>query len=325
MDMDAAAAVAESYKGTAQIVQGVLIALSAIIAVAGYFVKARLDRKEKIREMQLKHKSTMLKDLVGPAQAMAYGGLMARINFIACQAFPGEFGQLKSDETQSELWFFEAGPYGAKCKEMVHNHTSDNATQLWTFVGREKEKQMLKDTTSKLAVSYRRFMRQIINCYYQPLSDLLNQHMNVLPLPDKEEFKLKYPGANASVALRKLFFIQVVVWTNEMSSIIQGEWDQGVYDRLFPASAPFPYKLCQYLAQMLTTLKTEIEELTHKAVSSKSNDDDTQVKDMNKRHALKKKYSRSGGGEGSGEGSGEGVGGGTNNSKYVSSKGEENA
>ena len=34
---------------------------------------------------------------------------------------------------------------------------------------------------------------------------------------------------------------------------------------------------------MLTTLKTEIEELTHKAVQANSNDDDTKVENMNKK------------------------------------------
>ena len=45
---------------------------------------------------------------------------------------------------------------------------------------------------------------------------------------------------------------------------------------------PFPCKLCQYLAMMLTTLKSEIQELTHKAVVSISNDDDTSAKTMNR-------------------------------------------
>ena len=281
--MDDMTAAAEAYKRTASIIQGVLIALSAVIAVVGYFVKGRIDRKEKIRVTQLDTKQRLLNQLVGPAQAMSYGGLMARINFVACEAWPGEFCRAEADETQTELWFFGAGENGAKFREKVHNHTSPNATQLWTFVGREKEEEMRKNPSGKLAVAYRRMMRQILRCYYVPLSNLLNEHMNVLPLPNKEDFKRRYPGASASIALRKLFFLQVVVWTNEMQSIITEEWDRSDYDRLFPTTAPFPFKLCQYLAQMLTTLKTEIEELTHKAVPANSNDDDTKVENMNKK------------------------------------------
>ena len=183
--MDDMTAAAEAYKGTASIIQGGLIALSAVIAVVGYFVKGRIDRKEKIRVTQLDTKQRLLNQLVGPAQAMSYGGLMARINFIACEAWPGEFCRAEADETQTELWFFGAGENGAKCREKVHNHTSPNASQLWTFVGREKEEEMRENLSGKLAVACRRMMRQILRCYYVPLSNLLNEHMNVLPLPNR--------------------------------------------------------------------------------------------------------------------------------------------
>ena len=48
VDTDAAS---EAYKGHAQIIQGVLIAMSAVIAVIGYYVQSNLQRKEKLRQI----------------------------------------------------------------------------------------------------------------------------------------------------------------------------------------------------------------------------------------------------------------------------------
>ena len=50
-------------------------------------------------------------------------------------------------------------------------------------------------------------------------------HTNTLPLPDKATFLKDYKGASASVSVRKLFFIQLVNWVDEMESIIDEEWD----------------------------------------------------------------------------------------------------
>ena len=111
-------------------------------------------------------------------------------------------------------------------------------------------------------------------------------HTNTLPLPDKAKFLKDYKGASASVSVRKLFFIQLVNWVDEMESIIEEEWDKGDYSKLFPIASPFPYKLCQYLAGMLTVLKDEITALTENAILNKSNDNDNKVHTM---HRVKKK------------------------------------
>ena len=95
-----------------------------------------------------------------------------------------------------------------------------------------------------------------------------------IPMKDKATFLKDYKGASASVSVRKLFFIQLVNWVDEMESIIEQEWDKGDYSKLFPIASPFPYKLCQYLAGMLTVLKDEITALTENAILNKSNDND---------------------------------------------------
>ena len=111
---------------------------------------------------------------------------------------------------------------------------------------------------------------------------MINIHTNTLPLPDKASFLKDYKGAAASVSVRKLFFIQLVNWVDEMESIIEEEWDKGDYSKLFPIASPFPYKLCQYLAGMLTIVKDEIMALTENAITNKSNDADHKVNKMNK-------------------------------------------
>ena len=114
-----AAAAAEAYKGHAQIIQGVLIAMSAVIAVIGYYVQSKLQRQEKLRQVELDHKTKLLTELVGPAQGLSYMGLWARVNFIQHVCYPGVFSPVRPDETSSELWFFGAGEDGKKCKELV--------------------------------------------------------------------------------------------------------------------------------------------------------------------------------------------------------------
>lgn len=283
VDTDAAS---EAYKGHAQIIQGVLIAMSAVIAVIGYYVQSNLQRKEKLRQVELDHKTKILTELVGPAQSLAYMGLWARVNFIQHVLYPGVFSPIRPDETASELWFFGAGEDGKKCKELVLNISSPNAIQLWTFVGKEKETEISSDPNGKLAIEYRKFIRRVVRKNYRPLADLLNMHTNTLPLPDKAKFLKDYKGASASVSVRKLFFIQLVNWVDEMESIIEEEWDKGDYSKLFPIASPFPYKLCQYLAGMLTVLKDEITALTENAILNKSNDNDNKVHTM---HRVKKK------------------------------------
>ena len=275
------AAAAEAYKGHAQIIQGVLIAVSAVVAVIGYYVQSKLQRQEKLRQLQLDHKTKLLAELIGPAQALAYMGLWARVNFIQHVCYPGVFSPVRPDETASELWFFGAGEDGKKCKELVLNISSPNAIQLWTFVGKKKEAEMLADPQGKLAIEYRKFIRRTVKKNYRPLADLLNIHTNTLPLPDKASFLKDYKGAAGSVSVRKLFFIQLVNWVDEMESIIEEEWDKGDYSKLFPIASPFPYKLCQYLAGMLTIIKDEIMALTENAITNKSNDADHKVHKMN--------------------------------------------
>ena len=280
--MDNVAEAAEAYKGTASIIQGALIAISAVVALCGYYLKSKLDRKERNRQLALQQLSKQLDELVGPAQALSYGGLMARINFVQAVAWPGEFGDTFADTTNSEHFFFGGGgKLGAKCRTLVHNFTSAGAIQLWSFVGKEKEDEMLADPEGALAVEYRRFIRRIVRFYYRPLSDLLIQTMNSMPLPEKGEFKKSYAGATGSVALRKLFFLQCIAWTDEMQCVIENEWDHGDFRKLWPVSSPFPYKLCQYLAGMLTQLKADIANLTSNVLSANSNDKDNNVGETN--------------------------------------------
>lgn len=89
--MDDAATAAEAYKGTAQILQGVLIALSAVVAVIGYYVKSNLDRRAHLKEVELQHKSKLLKEVVGPAQSLSYGALWARVKFYSICIIPWSF------------------------------------------------------------------------------------------------------------------------------------------------------------------------------------------------------------------------------------------
>ena len=54
-----------------QIIQGILIVTSALVAVAGYVVQSRLKDKEIKRKLKLERVRTQLADFVGPCSVLS--------------------------------------------------------------------------------------------------------------------------------------------------------------------------------------------------------------------------------------------------------------
>ena len=72
--------------------------------------------------------------------------------------------------------------------KLVLNISSPNAIQLWTFVGKEKETEIVADPNGKLAIEYRKFIRRVVRKNYRPLADLLNMHTNMCRCQTKQHF-----------------------------------------------------------------------------------------------------------------------------------------
>ena len=60
-------------------------------------------------------------------------------------------------------------------------------------------------------------------------------------------------------------------WTAEMKTIIEQEWDKGIFDHTFTVIAPYPTHCISLLSGMLSDLKKEIERLTEGEIRAKDN------------------------------------------------------
>ena len=244
MDEEAANA-AEAYKGTASIIQGALIALSALIACAGYYIKARQDRNNHVREHDLAETRMLLKDLVGPAQALSYCAMIAIMEYQTSVVYPEiEFGDLIS------------------ITRTIYNGTPANHS-VTTFVGAAKEAEMRENPAGKLAVSYRRFMRRLLREFLRPLADIVRRNMNVFPVPTMAVFREQYSNWANEFCLRKTFFLKACTFIAELEDIVEIQWaKEGDYSNLFPCTPFLGTQLTGYLAAQVSDLKTKIEKLT---------------------------------------------------------------
>ena len=149
-------AAAEAYKGTASIIQGILIALSAIIAVVGYRVQASLARKQHVRESALNDTKQLLKELVGPAQGYAYLIDYMWLNFM-CNVVWKDDDTVGKDDWRGAFSKVTGDPDAITSfmKGKAYMHMS-------SFVGKEKEEEIKQNPTGYLAIEYRRFVRRAV-------------------------------------------------------------------------------------------------------------------------------------------------------------------
>lgn len=254
--MDAAT---EAYKGTASIIQGVLIALSAIIAVVGYRVQASLNRKQHVRETALKDTKILLKDSVGPAQGYAYKLDFMWLQFV-CNFVYAADGNIGTDDWRGAFAKVTGDPdaISAFMKGAGYMHQS-------SFIGKAKEDEIRANPKGRLAIEYRRFVRRALKDGFKPLAALLKD-FNIFPVPSITQFKRMYPYFATSFSLRKTIFLETLTFVSELEYLVEQEWDvEKDYAKLFPVSSRWNRAVTGYLAAQVTELKARIESLTDTA------------------------------------------------------------
>ena len=269
----------DTYLQHAQIIQGVLIFLSACVAVVGYAVQARLQARERARELESQHTQHLRKlrlertrlqisDFVGPAMQLSMNltsilmGHFTPKDMLAGSGMMGCTVPVRSN-------FYDLGGDAMQRHSKVHKGAWDtgqivqgNSTMLNSFVGFELEKQMSKDPQGDVAQCYMRLIKRSIQLYARPLATLILRHAQSLQeRPSLKKFKEEHPEAGRSPMARNLFYITYVDWVNSFDKITQ-DWDQGNFRLMFPPDALCPVlQLNSYLVSQLTELRDKEEAL----------------------------------------------------------------
>lgn len=281
------------------IIQGVLILLSAVVGCIGYIIQSRLKRSaearihqqeakqarfqqqlkrdDALRARRLEHLYTIREKILSPiiAQNDAATFIWAQWIQHTLQS-PPDYSKnailLQNDDTNPKPSLVSA--FACICPKFHAHFMAGEYYGQWTLTSDGVAEQMKADPNGKVAVSYRRMVKMIVEQYYVPVSKLLTEKMNVLDLPSNDEFKQRYPCyASDVVWLRKHMFLEMVAWSTEMADIIKEEWDKGDVSQLHTRYCPFPMMLGMYLANFLTKIKLEISELEDGLVSHNVVDD----------------------------------------------------
>jgi hypothetical protein len=284
------------------IVQGSLILLSAIVALLGYSVQAKLKKKERRVELEEQHRDylrkaeldllrTKLRTFVGPAAQLAMSGwnTMWRNCFAtkmlrgmgACEAHQGSglpavsLNSLAGGDRIHNYWN-DTADKGGMGFTFMPGMMKGEFNSLTSFVGPEIEAEIRSDPNSKLSKHYFRFCRRIIKRYFIELRDLIKKYCQTLDVRQSaSEFKKDYPVLAGAGWLRNLLYVDFIEWVNSFEEILE-LWDAGEYDILFPEEVDYPLQIVRCFTNQLTELRnkeTELGTAQHK-VMGQSNEDD---------------------------------------------------
>ncbi len=268
--------------GSAQLVQGILIFLSAVVGVVGYIVQSKLKGKERERESQIEHEQHLRKQrlvrvrlqitgFVGPATMLGMG-LWNEVwmNVMGDDAI-NKFGFAprnnlnKLSNGRVEKYWNEVLKF-----KFVPDYIKGRFNHLPSFVGGELEDEIRASPKSKFATRYRAVCRRIVEQYAVPLRDLIMkeaQSLTAFPTPDI--FKEDFPCVAKSGWLRNVFYIDLIGWTTEFAQILR-EWETDDFTMLFPETHQFPFQILRYLTKQLSELReleTELGSGHHKMES----------------------------------------------------------
>ena len=250
------------YSGASDIgliVQGTLIFLSSVVAVAGYLVQARSKQKQYLREVKLTHLRELLA-VIGPVQALGSSGRTLRGSFYTNVVYKGTPLEKSYKQQVEDI-------YGENALKKI---CDGDMCEYRRFVSEKHEAEMTANPQGYLAIQYRNFIKILVTEFHRPLCDLVKIQQCSFPLPSREEFKRRFPG-HRSGTLRKTFFLWQAAWLSEMEMIIRNEWDKGIFTTWFPVISPFPTHLNSLTSGILTDIKKEIETMTKGGMTAKDN------------------------------------------------------
>ena len=283
------------------IVQGSLIFLSAIVALLGYSIQAKLKKKERRHEIEEKHRDYLrkaeldllrvkLRTFVGPATQLA----LSSWNSIWRNCFNGDsLGSMGAQELHGagvplvNLNSLAGG-------DRVHKYWNDTIEKggmgfsffpgimkgTWngipSFVGQEIENEIRATPDSKLSRFYFRFCRRVVKRYCAPLRDMFLKHCQTLDVRQSaEEFKSDFPVLKNAGWMRNLLYIDMIEWVNCFEEIFL-EWDAGNYDLLFPPEVCYPLQITRLMTNQLTALRekeTKLGTAQHRVLADNVEED----------------------------------------------------
>ena len=278
------------YYQHAQIIQGVLIFLSACVAVVGHIVQSNLRAKERkqelrnkhaqyLRENDLKNTREQIEMFIGPAYMLSfelwftilasfYRRKVARLvqGIKEGEPFPDSIFGKEVDPRVVTYWEENQGfNFG--------NFLKGHGNLLASFVGPEIEAEIRADPKAELAKNYMKACRRMVLKYALPLRDLLMKYgQSKSNYTTKETFKLQNPGVSSAAFGRNLFYLQFIAWADEFHAIITKEWSVEDYTNLRPAMSYYPIQIFRYLTSQITALRekeTKIGAVIHKVQSEK--------------------------------------------------------
>ena len=283
------------------IVQGSLILLSALVALLGYSVQAKLKKKERRLEIEEQHRDylrkaeldllrTKLRTFVGPATQLA----LSAWNSMWRSCFDAKsLGDMGAREVHG------AGVPKVNLNSLaggdrVHKYWNDPAEKggmgftffpgmmkgtfngIPSFVGPEVEKEIIAAPDSKLARFYFRFCRRVVKRYGAPLRDMLLQHCQTLDVrTSAAKFKEEFPVLKSAGWMRNFLYIDLIEWVNCFEEILL-EWDAGNYDVIFPPDVCYPLQITRLMTNQLTALRekeTELGTAQHKVLADNHEED----------------------------------------------------
>ena len=250
------------YLQHAQIIQGVLIFLSACTAVLGYVVQSRLAAKAAARELeharierhkdaQLKELRLLLSDRIGPIHGLLQTG----------QNTLGSFAASALNKSMMEYWMTDLFDGLESMMKTMHGKCADTLFMATPFTSKTLMAKMKADPDGEIARNFRSTMRVTLEDYFEPAAELLRRHMNELNFPTREDFVKKFPVMEGDPQLRKKFFIQHMSWSSAMKQVVK-QWDRGDFTNFFPPHQKYPFLVVNYLSYMLDEVKDEIKAMT---------------------------------------------------------------
>ena len=239
------------------IVQGTLIFLSAVVAVIGYLVQAKLARSaaahdiqtaraERHKDARLQSLQNQLSNLIGPVQSLIQTGHNMVFTTAARNAKLGT------------MQYYMSVMGG---KEGMSKHMKGEKIGLRTWLMPDQVEEIAQTPKCKVGKEFRMMMECALEECFSPAAEILKRNMNDLPVPSREDFIAMFPVYKNEAQLRKKPIVEFIAWTYEMNKIVSREWSQGEFSRVH-GSIDFPIILNKYLIMMLDKVKEEITMLT---------------------------------------------------------------
>lgn len=267
------------------IVQGTLIFLSALVAVAGYVVQSHIRAREQRRQLDLDHKDFLrkqrlellrnkLRTFIGPANGLmnALWNAVWKLCFNAkslASMGPAEdgvapavnFNTLAGGDDRVYKFWTRPREDGGLGFSFFPGMLKGQWNAITSFVGPEVEEEMRRAPGAALATYYRRQCRRIVKHFAAPLKDLIVAHGMTLDMrPTLDAFKAKYPVVAPAAWARNMLYLDLVEWTTLFQDIFE-QWDRENFSEWFPRETPLPGLLVKYISDQCSDLKNLEDEL----------------------------------------------------------------